>query len=164
MSGRNHNFNPDKNPFRASGGGGGGGGRGSGGRGGGRGRGGGGGGRGSFNRPASGTTTAGTTPAVKATLKGKTFDNPFDKFANAKKKHEVVNRRVKGEDRNVGRALSKSTEERKKRLLAEISASKKSNTFADKYVFLNIILVCKSTNHCCCRCIGGSVKLMLTCR
>jgi hypothetical protein len=34
-------------------------------------------------------------------------ENPFDKFANARKKHEVINRRVKGEDRNVGRARSK---------------------------------------------------------
>lgn len=33
--------------------------------------------------------------------------NPFDKFANAKKKHEVLNRRVKGEDRDVGRAKRK---------------------------------------------------------
>ena len=59
-------------------------------------------------------------------------DNPFDKFANAKKKHEVVNRRVKGEDRNVGRALGKSIEIRKKNLLNEYLSSKKSNTFADK--------------------------------
>jgi hypothetical protein len=34
-------------------------------------------------------------------------ENPFDKFSNAKKKHEVLNRRVKGEDRNVGRARGK---------------------------------------------------------
>ena len=31
-------------------------------------------------------------------------ENPFDKFANPRKKHEVLNRRVKGEDRDVGRA------------------------------------------------------------
>jgi hypothetical protein len=37
----------------------------------------------------------------------KPAENPFEKFANARKKHEVVNRRVKGEDRNVGRARSK---------------------------------------------------------
>lgn len=35
------------------------------------------------------------------------YDNPFDKFANNRKKHEVLNRKVKGEDRNVGRARSK---------------------------------------------------------
>lgn len=34
-------------------------------------------------------------------------ENPFEKFANSKKKHEVINRRVKGEDRNVGRARGK---------------------------------------------------------
>ena len=34
-------------------------------------------------------------------------ENPFDKFANARKKHEVLNRKVKGEDRNVGRARAK---------------------------------------------------------
>jgi hypothetical protein len=34
-------------------------------------------------------------------------ENPFDKFANSRKKHEVINRRVKGEDRNVGRARAK---------------------------------------------------------
>ncbi len=33
--------------------------------------------------------------------------NPFDKFSNSRKKHEVLNRRVKGEDRNVGRARKK---------------------------------------------------------
>lgn len=35
------------------------------------------------------------------------YDNPFDKFANSKKKHDVLNRKVKGEDRNVGRARAK---------------------------------------------------------
>lgn len=59
-------------------------------------------------------------------------ENPFDTFANARKKHEVVNRRVKGEDRNVGRALAKSIEERKTKLLADYKSSKKSNVFADK--------------------------------
>jgi hypothetical protein len=39
--------------------------------------------------------------------KQKLSENPFDKFSNNKKKHEVVNRRVKGEDRNVGRARAK---------------------------------------------------------
>ena len=48
----------------------------------------------------------------KAGIGGKTNakENPFDKFANARKKHEVINRRVKGEDRNVGRARSKVSE------------------------------------------------------
>lgn len=34
-------------------------------------------------------------------------ENPFDKFANNRKKFDVLNRRVKGEDRNVGRARAK---------------------------------------------------------
>lgn len=52
---------------------------------------------------ASGPTRNGATGA-----KAKT-ENPFDKFANARKKHEVLNRRVKGEDRNMGRAREKVT-------------------------------------------------------
>ncbi len=39
--------------------------------------------------------------------KKKEIVNPFDKFANSKKKHDVLNRRVKGEDRNMGRAREK---------------------------------------------------------
>ena len=37
-------------------------------------------------------------------------ENPFDKFANPRKKHDILNRRVKGEDRNVGRARAKVRE------------------------------------------------------
>jgi hypothetical protein len=62
--------------------------------------------------------------------------NPFDKFSNSKKKHEVINRRVKGEDRNVGRARDKAIDQRKKRLLADYQASKKNNVFADRFVIL----------------------------
>jgi hypothetical protein len=45
----------------------------------------------------------------KSSLSKKTasVENPFDKFANSRKKHDVLNRRVKGEDRNVGRARTK---------------------------------------------------------
>ena len=38
---------------------------------------------------------------------GKVAENPFDRFANARKKHDVVNRKVKGEDRNVGKSREK---------------------------------------------------------
>ena len=62
----------------------------------------------------------------------KAKENPFDKFANAKKKHDVVNRRVKGEDRNVGRARDKAVEERRKRLLGDYQRSKKTNVFNDR--------------------------------
>ena len=37
------------------------------------------------------------------------IENPFDKFANARKKHDILNRKVKGEDRDVGRARAKVT-------------------------------------------------------
>ena len=43
----------------------------------------------------------------KIGLSAKKAENPFDKFANSRKKHEVLNRKVKGEDRNVGRAREK---------------------------------------------------------
>ena len=62
----------------------------------------------------------------------KAKENPFDKFSNAKKKHDVINRKVKGEDRNIGRAREKAIEERRKRLLGDYQSSKKSNTFDDK--------------------------------
>lgn len=42
-----------------------------------------------------------------STANKKVIENPFDKFANSRKKHEVINRKVKGEDRNVGRAREK---------------------------------------------------------
>lgn len=62
----------------------------------------------------------------------KTNNNPFDKFANSKKKHEVLNRRVKGEDRDVGRAKRKAVEDRKERLLNQFKRANKSNSFTDK--------------------------------
>ena len=45
--------------------------------------------------------------AAFSKIREKMSENPFDRFANAKKKHEVINRKVKGEDRNVGRARAK---------------------------------------------------------
>jgi len=59
-------------------------------------------------------------------------ENPFDKFANSRKKHDILNRRVKGEDRNVGRARAKAIDARKSKLLEEYKSSKKSNTFLDR--------------------------------
>ena len=64
--------------------------------------------------------------------KSKVAENPFDKFANSKKKHEVLNRRVKGEDRNVGRARERAIEDRKTKLMADYKSSQKSNVFADR--------------------------------
>lgn len=45
--------------------------------------------------------------AANTSTAKKVIENPFDRFANTRKKHEVLNRRVKGEDRNVGRAREK---------------------------------------------------------
>jgi nucleolar protein 14 len=59
-------------------------------------------------------------------------DNPFDKFANARKKFDILNRKVKGEDRNVGRARAKAVDERKKKLLTEFQKNKKTNVMIDK--------------------------------
>jgi len=45
---------------------------------------------------------------VKALKKNlKPGENPLYKIANSRKKHEVLNRRVNGEDRNVGRVRAK---------------------------------------------------------
>jgi nucleolar protein 14 len=66
---------------------------------------------------------------AKTTVK---LENPFDKFANSRKKHEILNRKVKGEDRNVGRARAKAIDERKKKLLSDYKSNKKSNKIIDK--------------------------------
>lgn len=69
---------------------------------------------------------------VSAAKVTKPVENPFDKFANARKKHEVLNRKVKGEDRNVGRARAKAIDDRKSKLLKDFRNSQKSNSFVDK--------------------------------
>lgn len=68
----------------------------------------------------------------KKNPKSRPTENPFDKFANSRKKHEILNRRVKGEDRNVSRARSKAVDERKTKLLQEYKARKKTNSFSDR--------------------------------
>ncbi len=68
----------------------------------------------------------------QAGKKTKPVENPFDRFANPRKKHDVLNRRVKGEDRHVGRAKAKAVEIRKKKLLKEFLSSKKSNVVMDR--------------------------------
>jgi Nop14-like family len=69
---------------------------------------------------------------VKMPKLKKAPENPFDKFANSKKKHEVINRRVKGEDRNVGKARKNAIESRKNRLQQDYQSTKKTNSFADR--------------------------------
>ncbi len=43
-----------------------------------------------------------------------------------------MNRKVKGEDRNVGRARSKAVDERKTKLLKDYQNNLKSNSFSDR--------------------------------
>ena len=90
----------------------------------------------SRKKPSPGRASPATSAAGGAAGKKRqataTTENPFDRFANARKKHEVVNRRVKGEDRNVGRAHKKALEARKSRLVEDFQSIKKSNSFADR--------------------------------
>ena len=85
--------------------------------------------KGKRNSTTSRSTAGSTTYRSKIKVP---VDNPFDKFANSKKKHEVINRRVKGEDRNVGRAKKKALESRRNRLLVDYQSIKKSNNFSDR--------------------------------
>lgn len=82
--------------------------------------------------PSSASSKRPGTFKSASAKKAKLSENPFDKFSNAKKKHDVLNRRVKGEDRNVGRARAKAVDERKNKLLKDYQSSKKSNSFLDK--------------------------------
>jgi hypothetical protein len=62
----------------------------------------------SKKKPAGGAKRPGpSSKSTNASASKAAYVNPFDKFANARKKHEVLNRRAKGEDRNVGRARAK---------------------------------------------------------
>jgi len=74
----------------------------------------------------------GVKKASSSSISLKNQENPFDKFANARKKHDVLNRRVKGEDRNVGRARAKAIDDRKKSLMKDYNKTKKSNMFIDR--------------------------------
>ena len=58
--------------------------------------------------------------------------NPFDKFPNAKKKFEVLNLKVQGGERNVGRARQRAIDVRESRLRDDYRVNKKSNSFIDK--------------------------------
>ena len=60
--------------------------------------------------------------------------NPFDVYSNARQKFGVLNRRVKGENRNVAKARSEAVERRKRTLLKEYQSSKKSSTFSDRRI------------------------------
>ncbi|KAG5189025.1 nucleolar protein 14 [Tribonema minus] len=70
--------------------------------------------------------------ARQQALLSKIADNPFEKRGIAKKKHDVFNRRVKGEGRNVAKARSEAIERRNKTLLVDYQRSKKANAFEDR--------------------------------
>lgn len=53
----------------------------------------------SIRKPTSKASTGNSTSAKS--------ENPFDRFNNSKKKFQVLNRRDKGENRDVGRAKAK---------------------------------------------------------
>ncbi|CAN0114341.1 unnamed protein product, partial [Hapterophycus canaliculatus] len=59
-------------------------------------------------------------------------DNPFESRGIVNKKHDVFNRRVKGEKRNVARARGQATQRREKTLLVDYRRSQKANSFRDK--------------------------------
>ncbi|CAM9297716.1 unnamed protein product [Pylaiella littoralis] len=59
-------------------------------------------------------------------------DNPFESRGILNKKHDVFNRRVKGEKRNVARARGQATQRREKTLLVDYERNQKANSFRDK--------------------------------
>ena len=59
-------------------------------------------------------------------------NNPFDERSNARMRHEVVNRRVKGAVRNVGKARSAAYEKRTKTLLVEHQNRRSASSFVDR--------------------------------
>jgi nucleolar protein 14 len=68
----------------------------------------------------------------KVTSKPSVNGNPFEVRQTRKVDSQVVNRRVRGSNRNVAQARSKAFEKRKGTLLVEYNASKKSNAFIDR--------------------------------
>jgi len=72
-------------------------------------------------------------PGSRSTTRSPTASgNPFDAVGNRKAKFTVLNKRAKGQVRNVGKARQMAVERRKKTLLVEYRASKKDNVFKDR--------------------------------
>lgn len=72
-------------------------------------------------------------------------DNPFESRGILNKKHDVFNRRVKGEKRNVARARGQATRRREKTLLVDYQRSQKANTFRDRRC---VIRPCQNGLNC----------------
>jgi len=66
------------------------------------------------------------------TRRNVTASNPFEIRKNKKYKHSVLNRKIKGGDRNVALSRSLAFQRRTKTLLQDVKASAKSNVFNDK--------------------------------
>lgn len=59
-------------------------------------------------------------------------DNPFESREITRKKHNVFNRKVKGEKRNVAKTRIRATQNRKNTLLLDFESSRKANDFRDR--------------------------------
>lgn len=59
-------------------------------------------------------------------------DNPFEARGMLYKKHDVFNRKVKGEARNVAKARGQAIQRREKTLLVDFERSHKANSFRDR--------------------------------
>lgn len=68
----------------------------------------------------------------RASLLERVTDNPFETRGILHKKHDVFNRKVKGEKRNVARARGQATQRREKTLLVDYERSHKANSFRDR--------------------------------
>jgi hypothetical protein len=80
-------------------------------------------------------------------------DNPFEKRGVTKKKHDVFNRRVKGEGRNVAKARSEAIERRNRTLLVSFLTRLSPLVFSNAFVsrkarhLCNAVLASKSNNY-----------------
>lgn len=68
----------------------------------------------------------------RASLTEGVIDNPFESRGIIHRKHDVFNRRVKGEKRNVARARGQATQRRENTLLVDYERSHKANSFRDR--------------------------------
>ena len=95
---------------------------------------GGGGSRGRSYKPASQNVPLGANPFAhrRAVAAAAANPNPFEVRGNRRQKQEVLNRRVKGANRNVAKARSDATERRKRTLLVEHKNRKSANSFVDR--------------------------------
>jgi hypothetical protein len=97
------------------------------------------------------STKAKTKVKGRANLPRVGEDNPFERVDNSTPKYAVLNRRVKGQTRNMGKAkmrvshaqltpshlkreCTQSVETRRNHLLSDYKSFKKANSFDDRFV------------------------------